>query len=306
MSETATAAGGPDRPRANRTVDGPLIEPSANTGLLEVFRRRYLLRLLVRREISARYQGSFLGMIWSYINPLSQLFLFYVVIGVIIGLRTTENFGIHVFAGLVVVVFFTETFNAGTRSIVRNKALVSKLAVPREMFPVASMMVSGFHMGPQLVIMAIACALLGWVPDPVGMAALVLSLAMMMMLGTALALMFSVANVFFRDIGNAINVLTNFVRFGVPMIYPFTMVETRFGEGSVDAYLLNPIAQAVLLMQRAFWVGTTANPEETAMTHLPDHLFTRGLISLAGCLVLLAIAQWVFTRYENRIPEHLS
>jgi ABC-2 type transport system permease protein len=90
------------------------------------------------------------------------------------------------------------------------------------------------------------------------------------------------------------------------MIYPFTMVETRFGEGSVDAYLLNPIAQAVLLVQRAFWVGTTKNPEETAMTHLPDDLFTRGLISLAGCLVLLAVAQWVFTRFENRIPEHLS
>ncbi|MDP3893897.1 ABC transporter permease [Nocardioides sp.] len=306
MADTVAAAEEPEGPRSVRVVDAPLVEPSNNSGLLEVFRRRYLLRLLVRREISARYQGSFLGMIWSYINPLSQLFLFYVVIGIIIGLRSTENFGIHVFAGLIVVVFFTETFNAGTRSIVRNKALVSKLAVPREMFPVASMMVSGFHMGPQLVIMAIACAVLGWTPDPVGMAALVLALLMMMVLGTALALMFSAANVFFRDIANAINVLTNFVRFGVPMIYPFTMVETRFGEGSVDAYLMNPIAQAVLLMQRAFWVGTTEDVEGTIATHLPDDLFTRGLISLAGCLVLLVVAQWVFTRFENRIPEHLS
>ncbi len=47
--------------------------PSANQGLLEVFRRRYLLRLLVRREISARYQGSFLGLLWSYINPLTPV-----------------------------------------------------------------------------------------------------------------------------------------------------------------------------------------------------------------------------------------
>ena len=46
--------------------------------------------------------------------------------------------------------------NAGTRSIVRNKSLVQKMAVPREMFPVASMLVSLFHSCPQLVILLVA------------------------------------------------------------------------------------------------------------------------------------------------------
>ena len=283
----------------------PLVEPSATSGLFEVFRRRYLLKLLVRREIAARYQGSFLGMMWSYINPMSQFFMFYVVIGVIMGLRNIENFGVHMFAGLIVVTFFNETFNAGTRSIRRNKGLVSKMAVPREMFPVASMMVSGFHMGPQLVILASACLLLGWVPDPVGMASLLLAVVMIMILGTGLALMFSVANVFFQDVGNAINVLTNFVRFGVPMIYPFSMVDDRFGADLVGLYLINPIAQAVLLMQRAFWVGTTSDPAETVSTQLPPNLFLLGSISVGVSLVVLAIGQWVFSKFENRIPEHL-
>ena len=113
----------------------------------------------MRREISARYQGSFLGLLWSYINPLSQFFIYYFVIGVIIGLHAdVENFAIHIFCGLIIVHFFTETFNAGTRSIVRNKALVQKMAMPREMFPVASMLVSLFHVGPQLVILIVACA----------------------------------------------------------------------------------------------------------------------------------------------------
>ncbi|HET7351276.1 MAG TPA: ABC transporter permease [Marmoricola sp.] len=295
---------------AKATGDGrreemPLVEPSATTGLFEVFRRRYLLKLLVRREIAARYQGSFLGMLWSYINPLSQFFMFYVVIGVIMGLRNIENFGVHMFAGLIVVTFFNETFNAGTRSIRRNKGLVSKMAVPREMFPVASMMVSGFHMGPQLVILASACLLLGWVPDPVGMAALLLAVVIIMILGTGLALMFSVANVYFQDVGNAINVLTNFVRFGVPMIYPYTMVDDRFGPGLVDLYLANPIAQAVLLMQRAFWVGTTSDPAATASEQLPPNLFVLGSISVGVALVVLVVGQWVFSRFENRIPEHL-
>jgi ABC-2 type transport system permease protein len=300
VSRTANAGSDPAR-----RVDAPLTEPWANTGLVEVFRRRYLLKLLVRREVAARYQGSFLGMLWSYINPLTQFLMFYVVIGVILGLRGIENFGVHMFAGLVVVVFFSETFNAGTRSIRRNKALVSKMAVPREMFPVASMLVSGFHLGPSLVILTTACLFLGWTPDAAGMGALLLALVTIMILGTGLALMFSIANVYFEDVGNAINVLTNFVRFSVPMIYPFTMVEERFGAGSAEYYLLNPLAEAVLLLQRAFWVGTTSDPEQTAASHLPDHLFTRGFVMLGVALVVLALGQWVFSRLQNKIPEHL-
>jgi ABC-2 type transport system permease protein len=282
----------------------PLRSPSADQGLLEVFRRRYLLRLLVRREVSVRYSGSFLGLMWSYINPLSQLFIYWFVMQKIIG-RGSENFAIHVFSALVVVHFFTETFNAGTRSIVRNKALVRRMAMPREMFPVASMLVSLFHVGPQLVILTVCCLLYGWAPDPVGVASGLLALAIIMVLGTALALLFSVANVFFRDFSSFVNILTNFVRFGVPMIYPYTLVEERFG-GHVNLYLANPIADAVLLMQRAFWVGTTDDPEKTALTNLPPDLFARGLIALVGAVLLLVLAQLVFSRFENKIPELLT
>ena len=124
----------------------PLAPPSANNGLFAVFQRRYLLRLLVRREISARYQGSFLGLLWSYVNPLAQFFVYFVVIGLFLQLHDNiPNFPIHIFSGLIIVHFFTETFGAGTRSIVRNKSIVVKMALPREMFPVATMLGSLYH-----------------------------------------------------------------------------------------------------------------------------------------------------------------
>jgi ABC-2 type transport system permease protein len=287
----------------------PLVPPSSTTGMLEVFRRRYLLRLLVRREIQARYQGSFLGLVWSYINPLSQFFIYWFVMGVILQRDRVENFGIHVFCGLVVVHFFVETLMAGTRSIVRNRGVVVKMAVPREMFPVASMLVSAFHVVPQMIILVVACLFYGWRPDAVGMAALVLALAMAALIGTAFALLLSVANVFLRDVSNAVNVLTNFIRFGVPMIYPYTLVHERFGDiGGHDYaqyYLWNPLANAVLLVQRAFWVGTTEDPSGTTAEHIPDHLFTLGFIGLAFGAVLLVVAQVVFSRSEGRIPEQL-
>ena len=142
----------------------------------------------------------------------------------------------------------------------RNKAIVRKMAMPNEMFPVASMLVSLYHVVPQLVILMIACLAYGWTPDLGGLAAVLLALAIIMVLGTALALLFSAANVFFRDWSSFVNILTNFVRFSVPMIYPYSMVDERFGQRA-PYYLFNPIADAVLLFQRAFWVGTTEDPE---------------------------------------------
>ena len=297
MTDTTTAA-----PEANTPEPplAPMLPPTASNGLGAVFRRRYLLKLLVRREISARYQGSVLGLLWSYINPLSQFCIYYFIMGQIFSLHTDiPNFAIHIFSAIVIVHFFTETFNAGTRSIVRNRQIVQKMAMPREMFPVASMLVSLYHVGPQLVILVVVCLADGWRPDAIGMLGFVVGLFLIMILGTGLALLFSAANVFFRDVQSVVNILTNLVRFGVPMIYSYEMVGKRFGAAE-PYYLLNPIADAVLLFQRAFWVGSTDEP-----TVMPDHLLLRGVIMVGVSLVVLGIGQLVFSRLENKIPERL-
>jgi ABC-2 type transport system permease protein len=150
----------------------------------------------------------------------------------------------------------------------------------------------------------IATSLAGWRPDPWGLVYGVLSLLIISSLGTALALVFSAANVFLRDVSNAVNVLGNFVRFGVPMMYPYTLVAQRF-HGHTAIYLLNPITEAVLDIQRAFWVGATSHPGRTAAQDMPPHLMMLSLRALLISLVLLAFAQSTFSRLERRIPERL-
>jgi ABC-2 type transport system permease protein len=81
-------------------------------------------------------------------------------------------------------------------------------------------------------------------------------------------------------------------------------VHQRFGEYA-QYYLLNPLADAVLLMQRCFWVGTTDDVDATIAEHLPDHLFLRGGGAVLFGMVLLVIAQLVFSRLENKIPERI-
>ena len=101
----------------------PMRDPSNNGGLHKVLSHRYLLKLMVRREIKARYVGSKFGLAWSYINPTVRFFTFYFVFGIILQRGAIPHFAIHLFAGMVLVHFFTESFNAGTRSIMANKAV---------------------------------------------------------------------------------------------------------------------------------------------------------------------------------------
>jgi len=284
----------------------PLSAPSATNGLLEAFRRRYLLRLMVRREIQARYARSLLGLAWSYINPTVRFFTFYFVFGIVIGRGMgIENFAIHLFAGMVLVHYFTETVNSGTRSLLSNKGVVQKMSMPRELFPFASMLVSLYHTIPQLIILTIACLVTGWSPDLLGFAAALLGFALVLLLGTALGLMFSVFNVLFRDFGRIVQTFINMVPFVVPMMYPYSIINERFGGiPAVHAiYLANPVAESVLLIQRGFWWTTT---DESYALSFPDDLWQRGFIMLGVCVVLLAFAQWIFSRLEGKVPELLT
>ena len=308
----------PPRDRDSREAalaEMPLVSPSPKGGITGVLRHRYLLKLLVKREVTARYTGSFLGMLWSYINPLSQFLMYIFIFTLLIGRGgNIENFAIHVFSAMMVVTMFTETVAAGTRSIVRNAALLQKSAMPREMFPLASLLVSIYHLWPEFVILGIALFFVGFSPDLTAIAAGVLGYAVIIVFALALGLALSVSQVFLRDTGQVVAVVNNFIRFGVPMMYPFSIVADRF-RGHTELYLANPIADAVLLVQRCFWVPTTSDPAATATAvnspdattaaAMPDHLFMRGFIALGVALVLLVIAQRIFAHFENRIPERL-
>ena len=307
MSERLVSATptGPARRTASELEALPLAPPAA-TGLAEVVRRRYLLGMLVRNTIKSRYQGTVLGWLWSYLQPAIRFCMFYFLFQVMIGRGSSmENFAIHLFAGMVIVHFFTETFNGGTQSLIQNRSLITKLPVPREMFPVARMLVAAWHTVPMLVILVVPCVMLGWTPDLEGMAAALLGFSLTAALGLALGLLFSVGNVFMRDVGKIAQTLTQFVTFSVPMMYPFTLVDSRFGSDIANYYLVNPMAEAVLLIQRGFWIGTTSDPDAVAAEHMPDHLFTRGLVMLGISLVLLVLAQRIFSRLEAKVPERL-
>lgn len=282
-------------------IAGELRDPGGGGGLREVFGRRYLLRLLVRRELKARYRGSVLGLGWSYVRPAVNFAVYYFVVGIFMGMdRAVEHFPVYLFAAMVLINLFTETLQSGTRSVVGNAPLIRKVFLPREMFPTASLLVSLVHFLPGMAILLGGALSYGWRPSPAGLAGALVGLAIIVLLAMGLGLLGAATNVFFRDMEQAVDILMIIVTWSVPMIYPWMHVKNHAPDWVLSVYLANPLVSAVSLFQQAFWLPTT----ERRVPSVPD-LDLRAAISLGVAALVFLAGQWTFARVQRRFAQEL-
>ena len=280
----------------------PMVTPGRGGGLLDVVRQRFLLRLIVRKEMRVRYRGSVLGLFWSYVKPGVQFGVYFIALGIFLRLnRTLEDFAVYLFSGLVVINFFGEALSNAARSVVRNAPLVKKIYLPRELFPVATTWVAGIHLVPQLVVLLLGGLLTGWRPSVTAVGAALLGLTIVAVLVTGLGLLLAALNVFFRDFENIVDLLLLVVVWASPVLYPWAFVREALGSGLLmQLYLANPLTVAVQLFQRAFWAPGARGADEL----IPD-LFLRGGIALAASFVVLLLGSALFSRLEGRFAQEL-
>lgn len=282
----------------------PLESPSQAGGLGEVFRRRFLLKLLVRKELRVRYQSSIVGLAWSYVQPLVRFAMYYWILGLIISGRTPDR-ALHIFSGLLIVSFFSDCMTSGTKSVLKNKSLVRKINLPREMFPVASVCVSLFHLFPMYVILLFGALITGWHPDGLAFAAMAMAFVIILLYGLATALLLSAIYVFLRDTINVVEVINTVLRWTVPMIYPFSLIGPKLAPHPwlYESYASSPLVSAVTLNDRAFWIPTFPNVKVAAAQEMPTYLIERGLGVIVVGVVYVFVAQYVFKRLEGRFAE---
>jgi ABC-2 type transport system permease protein len=279
-----------------------LVEPGRGRGLWDVARHRFLLRLIVRKELRVRYRGSVLGLFWSYVKPAVQFAVYFLALGVFLQLnQMLEDFAVYLFSGLVVLNFFGEAFGNAARSIVRNAPLVKKIYLPRELFPVATTYVAAIHLLPQVVVLFAGALLSGWRPSIAALLSALLGFAVVTVLVTGLGLLLSALNVYFRDFENIVDLLLLVVVWLSPVLYPWSFVRDALGSGwLMQLYLANPLTVAVQLFQRAFWAPGASGSDQL----IPD-LYTRGLVALVVGLLVLGLGQLAFSRLEGRFAQEL-
>ncbi|MGX5716908.1 ABC transporter permease [Arthrobacter sp. MAHUQ-56] len=282
-----------------------LIKPGVGRGLLDIYGDRFLLKLLVRKEIKIRYRGSVLGLMWSYVKPLMQFLIYFIALGIFLNLEHgTPNYAIYLFSGIVLVNFFTESLSNATRSIVDNRDLIRKIYLPRELFPAATVWVSAAHFLPQLVVLIAACLVVGWAPSFLQLAAAVLIFVMMAVLATGLGLMFGAANVYFRDSENIVDMIVMVVTWASPVLYVWTMVERVMGPW-YWLYQLNPITTAVEVFHWAFWEPTLKADQAVGDIMPPDLLGFWLPVSLLTTLAILFLGQLMFRRLSVHFAQEL-
>ena len=280
--------------------------PGRGRGVFDVFRYHYLLRLLIGKSTSLRYRNSVLGWFWSYVRPTVQFLVYYVVVGQIMGMHgRVENFPIYMFSGIVLINLFNEAFGSATRSIVENKALVRKIYMPRELFPIAAAVGSFVHFLPQLVILVLACVLLfGWIPSLASIGLIIAGLALALLFIFGIGLLFAALNVRYRDASNIVDIIRTVATWSSPILYTWAMVyeHTENVRWLFYLYMSNPITVAVEFFHQAFW-APLVSPEDRV--GWPPQMAVHVWSAVAITAALLILGQLVFRRFERTFAQDL-
>lgn len=280
--------------------------PGRGRGILDVVRYRYLLGVLISKSTSLRYRNSVLGWFWSYVRPTIQFFVYYAIVGGVLGLhKQVESFPLYLFSGIVVVNLFNEAFGAATRSIVGNKALVRKIYLPRELFPISAIVGAFIHFLPQLaVLLVVAVFLFGWVPSFASIGMVLAALLLVLLFISGIGLFFSAVNVRFRDASNIVDIVRTVATWSSPILYTWIMVR----DATVDApwvfhlYMSNPVTVAVEMFHQAFWEPAVA---ERFRHGWPPEMAWYGGAALVIIAFSLVVGQLVFRRCERTFAQDL-
>jgi len=199
-----------------------------------LWKYRDLIRQLTWREVVGRYKGSFIGLGWSFIQPLIMLFVYTFVFSVIFkarwGVESDEGkaaFALALFMGLITFSIFSEVANSAPSLVLGNANYVKKVVFPLEILPfvrlLSALINAVFSLGVLFVGILIFNHFIHWT-------ALLLPLIWLPMMMFTLGCGYFLASlgVFVRDMGAVIGVLTTMLFFLTPIFYPISAVPEPF------------------------------------------------------------------------------
>jgi lipopolysaccharide transport system permease protein len=244
-----------------------------------LWRHHHLIQQFTRRDVEGRYRGSFLGLLWSFVNPLILLGVYTLVFGVIFrgrwGQFPNESLGyfaLAVFSGLIVTNAFGECANRAAGLIVSVPNYVKKVVFPLEVLPVSVLGAALFHALVSLAVLVIAnLVLTRTVHITLLLLPVVLAPLVFLSLGTAWFL--ASLGVFIRDIHYAVILCTQLLPFVTPVFYPIAAVPEPFR----TLIALNPLTPVVESLRAIVLWGLLPNFRDVALA-----LVVSGLLMLWG------------------------
>ena len=214
--------------------------------MFSILEYRELIWSFIKRDVLTRYRGSFLGVLWSFLNPLFLLFLYTFVFSIILGIRfpgstATTGYSLYLFCGLVPWMTFSETIGRSPELILSNVNLVKKTVFPLEILAIMATFTGIIHGLFGLLILIIAAILTQG--QPIHMTILMLPLVMIpqILFTLGLSWLLSSLGVFIRDTAQVIRIVLTGWMFVTPIVYPLEKIPEAYR----GYMLLNPLSVIV-------------------------------------------------------------
>ena len=219
----------------------------------ELYQYRELLKTNVHKEIRGKYKGSFLGIIWSFLNPLLMVAVYAIVFPYLMRMQM-DNYLVFLITGVIPWIFFTTVVTTGCNCVWINGGIIKKVYFPREILPISVVLAALINFLISCVIILIFVIFGG-----IGLSIHLLWLPVIAIIQSALSLgllfILSAINVYVRDIEYIVQFIMNLVFYATPIIYNVSMFPERFRW----ILYLNPMAHLIDAYRSIFYYKTMPN-----------------------------------------------
>ncbi|HWC34993.1 MAG TPA: ABC transporter permease [Mycobacteriales bacterium] len=253
--------------------------------LYDIWDRRDVLRMLVDRGLRHKYANSVLGYAWSMLEPAMLVFTYFLLLKIFH--KSYPMYPLFISSAILPWQWFASVVNSSTSTLRQNSRLITSIALPREIYPLAEVAMKTVEFLLSLPVLILLAWIYGVRPSPyvfVWPLAFVLEL----MLCVGLALLVSSLNTVLRDIEQGIGMVIRMFFFLSPVLWPLTRLSPSMQR--IDA--INPMV-GVLAINRAVWLPAYW----TGWTPL--------LYSVIGAVVVLVGGFSVFARVERAVLKEL-
>ncbi len=252
-------------------------------------RYHYLFSQLVRREFRQKYQGSVLGVLWYFVNPLVIMALYGVMLGPLLQAVHQPDYPIFILSGLLVWLFFSQSLLGAAVSLVEQSSLVGKVRFPRETVPGAVVAVQLVPLFAMLILLVPITLILRGNASP-SLLLLIPLIACVFALTLGLSLMVAVLHAYYRDVQPVLNAALIPLFFASGVLFRIQTLPGLSSHAWAGPLLEwgNPIAPFINAMQDVIYYGRV--PTAGVMTYV-----------LAAAAVSLGLGLTLFRRMEGEL-----
>jgi ABC-type polysaccharide/polyol phosphate export permease len=280
------------RPAAPPQAPPALRSPSRGVRrvVAETWSRRELLGVVTWREVRTRYKSSALGLVWSLLNPLLLLVVYWFLFEVIFPFGGIPDFPVFMLLGLIAWIFFAGALTTASVSFIGNAAIVTRVAMPRQVIPLSQVLTQGVNFLISFVLV-IPFLVIAQLAPQVETIQVIPVLVLFLAFTVGLSLLVACATVFWRDVEHLLNVVLFPLFFATPILWDFTAQGVDGLTGKL-LFFGNPVTPYISAFRTTFY-----DPQ-----WIDGGIWTFMVLAAAASL---AAGLWVCSRLYDEIATEL-